>query len=96
MDKEKIIFYTTALTNYFRGLADSKDEGVKANSFEWHLGLFAANQLLRIARSENPDIEELKLLVKVLEEGSFGSGWFDLRLQANHLLELISPDKAGI
>lgn len=87
-DKEQIIYYTTGLTNYFRGLAESKDELDKSRLFEWRLGLFMANQLLRIAQTEPVKLEELKLLIAVLEKADFGSGWFDLTLQANGLLKL--------
>ena len=91
-DKEKIISYAAGLTNYFRRYAENQNE--QARSFEWNLGLFMANQLLRIAQSENPDLEELKLLIKVLEEGErdFGSGWFDMTLQARYLLKFYNQN----
>lgn len=45
IDKEKIISNTVRLINYFRALANSEE----SNSFEWHLGLFMAKQLLPLA-----------------------------------------------
>ena len=95
MDKQQIIDYVRGLTNYFGGLADSEDPQVNANSFVWNLGLFMANQLLRLAQANSPDVEELKLLVKVLEEGDLGSGWFDLTLQAQNLLKLYNENLPG-
>ena len=96
MDKEKLIAHTDRLSNYFRGLAESDDPNVKSNSFIWNLGLLLSIRLLNIAQSSEPDIDELRLLVKILKEEDFGSGWLELTWQAEAILKIIEVEHRKI
>ena len=78
------------LIKYFDELTkDNDQQHVLERAFEWHLGLHLANRLLKLAETENPDLSELKLIVKILEleRKNYGSGWTDLYWQSKSLLD---------
>lgn len=75
---EKFVDYYQELTN------------VHSSQFEWHLGLHISKRILHIYNTNPEDLSELELLVKILELGSFGSGWMDLGMHANKLLNRLS------
>lgn len=61
---------------------------------KWALGLFMANHWLRIAGEQNPDLEELKLMLKVLEaeKDNQGMSWWDLHSRVKALIEIIESN----
>lgn len=75
--------------NYYHDLANHK-EYAQSSLFEWHLGLHISKRILHIYITSPKDLSELKLLVKILDLGDFGSGWMDLGLHANALLNELS------
>lgn len=77
-----------ALVKYFQDLTDNKNQEESTRMFEWCLGLHIAKRVLYISNSNPDDLSELRLLVKILEvgKGNFGSGWLDLYIHANCLL----------
>ena len=92
--KEKVAHHSRRLTKYFECVTNNEKEQNSERAFEWYLGLYLASQLLRISETENFDLPELDLIVKILEvdRRKYGSGWNDLYWQAKSLLDNLSEE----
>ena len=87
----------SALGNYFRRLAEENDhETALARADEWKRGLHISERLLELSEASDSDISELKALLATLEADlkNYGSGWFDLYLHTEYLLEMVENDSS--
>lgn len=83
--KEERIEQAHELIQYFQ-------HNVEFNGEVWVLGLFMAKQWLRILNEQNPDLEELKLMLRALEaeKNNQGMSWWDLYWRVKVLIDEIT------
>lgn len=88
--REERIEQAQELVSYFQRTLEAVGE-------KWALGLFMAEQWLRIVNEPRPNVEELKLMLRALEAEKDNQGvrWWDLYWRVKVLIEIIEQDGEG-